>query len=77
MEKIIFSERTTIALDTSPFIKLNIISLKILKQISWQQVKSFFTPEKNRLLDVLINEYGEETFSQTCRLWGFSLKYLT
>ncbi len=33
--------------------------LKMLKQVSWQQVKSFFTTEKNRLLEVLINNPGK------------------
>jgi len=35
-------------------------NLQMLKQVSWQQVKSFFTAEKNRLLDVLINDYGKD-----------------
>lgn len=33
--------------------------LNMLKQVSWQQVKSFFTTEKNRLLEVLINNPGK------------------
>ena len=34
-------------------------NLKMIKQVSWQQIKSFFTAERNRLLDVLINNPGK------------------